>query len=554
MRACGFLLLAACSADPSLAIAVHHPDGARVTQTVVTVYFGADVRCSEIAYGDRTPAALAALAVSEVDVTDGGRVEVSRLGGKAIVARGYDADHRFLTAGCQDVGEITEGTKLAIATQPTAVVAIDPDTPERPFAERTIIVNVTDAGGAPLDGVVSWQLTGPAGAPEPPPADGAQTRNGDAEIHVADLGMPGPQGLRIRVPWAIAPLPLVTAFDLSGATMISLGNGAGAPACDVRGHAGGTPTLVCLTPALAGHRNAVEIAWDGAQYTKTAIPLPGDGQLAVFVDHDGSANEPVYVVGQNSWSRINGSSKPITFPGALEAVVYVPGCSAHSIGAVVGVQTAATGLAHKRRFYSVAGDELSPLDDGEVFAGGCMHDVDGDEHQAVVTSGATADAFLTLLEPGKAPATVGSAKLSGAGFVAVQGAGTVEKRFAGTRLQASGTVVFESVLARAGDSYKLVERTEVDCAAPPTKIRGGALDHDGDTDLMWDLGAALRRHSYQVSLAKQVDGAPLTAITNGDALTTALVQTDFAIGNLNGGAADEMIIFTPTVVMIYSAD
>lgn len=557
MRACGFLLLAACSSDPSLSVSVQHPKGFAIAQTVVTVYFGDDVRCSEIMYGDRTAAELAAITADELDVTDGGRIDVSRLGGKSIVARGYDAERRFATAGCQDIGEITAGTKLEIATQATAVVAIDPGQPEKPFTGRQILVNLSDQHGAALDAMVSWQLSGPAGAPELPPADGVATSNGDVTIRVDDLGMPGPEGLRLRVPWATAPLPLVTAFDLSGAVMIDLGANVGRPSCDVRGHAGGAPTLVCLAPPdnLQGHRNVVEIAWQGGQYTRTTRTVPGDSQFAVFVDHDGSADEPVYVVGQTSWYRLGAANATtMVFPGPLEAVVYVPRCADNSLSAVVGVQTGA-GASHARQFYSVTGasDPGHPISEGEVFAGGCVGDVDHVEHQAVLVS-TSADPALALLAKDKDPEPVGAAKLSGAGFVAVSQGGVVEKRFAGTRLQATGTVIFESVLARAGGTYKLVERAELDCAALPTKILAGQLDHDGNTDLMWDLGTALRRHTYQVSLAKQVSGAPLTAITSGSTPSAALAQSDFVLANLNGGAADEMVVFTAGQIVIYSAD
>jgi hypothetical protein len=571
MRACGLVLLAACSADPSLDIVVHHPDGYLIVQTVLTVYSGDDISCSEIAFGDRTDSELAAITVDEVDVTGGGRVDVSRLGGKSIVARGFGAQHRFLTAGCQDVGEITSGTRLRIDTQPTAVIAIDPAQPDRPFAERTILVHMTDPKGGAVDGLVSWQLTGPAGAIEPPPAAGVPTRNGDARIDVQDLGTPGPEALRIRVAWATSPLPLVTAFDLSRATTIDLPGGPGGPtigtrtghpSCDVRGHAGKLPTLICLTAANGqDHRDAVELAWQTDRYTSTTIPIPGDmnHQFALFVDHDGSADEPVYVLSANaaglgSWYKLGApSGVPVVFEAALQNVVYVPRCSDRST-AVVGVQTGLTALVNRRRFYTTSGVPGAATVDGEVFSGGCVDDVDRKAHQAVVASGsAGGDATLTLITPA-GPVPISGTKLDGSGFVEVETQGVVERRFAGTRLQATGTVVFESVLAPDGASYKLVERTELEAAAPPAKILGGKLDLDDDTDLMWDLATGLRRRVYQVSLAKQVSGVPLTAITSGATPTAAAVASDFVIGNLDGGAADEMIVFTQSAVTIYSPD
>jgi hypothetical protein len=567
MRWCGWLVAAACTRDPSLAVTVHHPAGTAVSLTRVTVYVGDEVECTKIELGDLTEAELEARAVS--DAVDGGEIEVSRLGGKSIVARGYDAQGRFITAGCKDVGEIAGATTVVIDTQPTASVAIDPGQPDRPFAEREILVNMTDSQGKQLDGTVSWQLTGPAGAPPQTESAGVPTRNGNLRFQVGDIGQPGPEGLRIRAPWATAPLPLVTAFDLSHVTTIQLAGGVAAshPSCDVRGHAGKPPTLVCLTQAsVTGHRDAVEIAWQGSQYVSKAIPIPGvDNQFALFVDHDGSVDEPVYVLSANAagvgaWYRLDDMSmKAETFASALQNVVYIPKCADNSNQALVAVQTGtALGVNNQVRIFSVAGaPSPSGPSDGEVFSGGCLHDVDRKEHQGVVVAGPGGDAGLELITPGSQTLTpIMSAKFTGSGFVTIATQGMIEKRFAGTRLQATGTVVFEAVLAPQGTSYMLVERTEVEAAAPPEKILAGKLDRDGDTDLMWDMGIGARRRVFQVSLAKQVGGVPLTAMTSGPgALATATATvTDFVVGDLNGNGADEMVLFTQSAVTIYSPD
>jgi hypothetical protein len=571
MQRCGLVLvIAACTGDPTLDVAVHHPAGYAVTQTRVTVYFGDDVRCNEIEFGDRTDAELAAIAVSEA--TSGGRVEVSRLGGKSIVARGFDAQDRFVTAGCKDLGELAGTTAIQIDTQPTAVVAIDPAQPDRPFSERTILVNMTDTSGMPLDGTVSWQLTGPAGAPVQQPSAGIATRGGDVKIHVDDLGTPGPEGLRIRVPWATAPLPLVTGFDLSHATVIPLDGGPLTgnlhPSCDLRGHAGKLPTLVCLTPAtVQGHRDVVEIAWQTDHYASTPRPLPAaiDNQFALFVDHDGSADEPVYVIsgngtGAGNWYKLDapGTGTVMAFGDALQNVVYVPACHDNSAMPLVGIETGGATAVDNEAFFTVTGGgPVSTPAPGSVFSAGCVCDVDRKEHQAVVVTGMGGDATLVLVSAAGQMQMIPGTRLTGSGFVAVETQGMIEKRFAGTRLQASGTVVYEAVLAPEGSSFKLVERTEIDAAAPPTKIVGGKLDQDGDTDLVWDMAAGVRRRLFQVSLAEQVGGAPLTAITSGPTPpigTNTVAAVDFLTGNLVGHRTDQLVLFTPTTVTIYAAD
>jgi hypothetical protein len=566
MRLCGLLLLAGCHSDPSFAVSVHHASGYTVVQTMVTQYVGDDVNCSVIQFGDLTEAELSAIAIDEVDVTDGGEVEVSRLGGKSLVARGYDADHRFVTAGCKDVGEIAGAMKVDITTAPTAVVAIDPSQPDRPFSERTILVNMTDPNGTPIVGNVSWQLTGPAGAPEQLPAPGVATsRTGDARIHVDDLGIPGPEALRVRVPWATAPLPLVTAFDLSRASTVQLGGGvlASHPSCDLRGHAGKPPTLVCLTQANAlQHRDLIEVAWVIDHYAAVdTTPLPGNNQFAVIVDRDDSADEPVYILsaaadGTGNWYKLGsaGSGKALAFPGPVQNAVYVPRCHDNSANALVGIQSG-TALASQEQLYTLAGNAVGTApNDGELFSAGCIADVDKVEHQAVVVTGTSGDPVLVLIA-GASQMQITGARLTGSGFVAVETQGMVEKRFAGARLQATGTVVFTAVLAPDNGGFKLVERTEVEAAAPPSKILGGKLDQDDDTDLVWDMTAA-RRHVFQVSLAKHVSGVPLTAITSGSVAISSAVAaaSDFLVGDLNGHRTDELILFTQGAVTIYSPD
>jgi hypothetical protein len=576
MRSCGLLLLAACSGDPSLAITVHHPAAFAVKQTVVTVYAGDNISCSELEFGDRTDAELAAITADEVDVTRGARVDVSRLGGKSIVARGFDGQHRFVTAGCKDAGEITAGTHVTIDTQPTAVVAIDPGQPELPFTGRPILVHMSDINGVALDGTVSWLLTGPAGAAVQQPSTGIATKNGDAKIRVDDLGTPGPEGLRIRVPWAIAPLPLVTGFDLSHKTTIPLtlpggGGLGGPPSCDVRGHAGKLPTLVCLNQAdPQGHRNVTELSWQADHYAIATITIPAgiDNQFALFVDHDGSADEPVYVLSANAlgaghWYKLGApAGTPMTFGAALQNVVYVPRCDGpdNLPTALVAVQTGATTLANKLAYFKPAGLPITTPQPGEVFSAGCVADVDKHEHQAVVISDGITDTVsnATLVLVGLDPSTrmfIPGSKLTGSGFVAADTQGVLEKRFAGTRLQASGAVVFEAVLALENKEYKLIERTEVDAAAPPDKIIGGKLDKDGGTDLMWNMGTNPRRELFQVSLSEQVSGAPLTAITSGPTTdNTAGTTIDFLAGDLDGRGIDEIVVFSSSAVTIYSAD
>jgi hypothetical protein len=67
------------------------------------------------------------------------------------------------------------------------------------------------------------------------------------------------------------------------------------------------------------------------------------------------------------------------------------------------------------------------------------------------------------------------------------------------------------------------------------------------------MAAGARRRLFQVSLAEQVSGEPLTAITGGSMASTA-VSVDFIAGDLNGRHTDELVVFSPSTVTIFSAD
>jgi hypothetical protein len=580
MRSCGLLLwLVACTGGPTLAVSVHERTGYGVVRTQLTVYAGDAATCAAIEFGDRTAEELAALTTEEVDVTRGGAIDVARRGPKAIVARGFDKTDRPVTAGCDELGDLNGATQLTIETQPTAVVAIDPDRAERPFAERTILVNVADVNGKPFDtklvgadAIVSWQLTGPAGAVDPPPAAGmALSANGDAKIHVADLGTPGPEALRIRAPWATSALPLLTAFDLSRASLpIPLGGGAvpARVACDVRGHAGKPPTLVCLTEAtVAGHRDVIELGWQGSAFTGTPLTIPPtiNDEFALFVDRDGSADEPVYVVGGSGatgvWYKLGAPAASATsFPlgGALANLVYIPRCKANATTALVAVTSGVGPTSTAYYLPSGAAAGLAPT--GEMYAGGCVADVDKQEHQAVVTVGPfgtppSPTAALFVVQGGVLTA-VTATKLTGSGFIATSNQGVAETRFAGTRVQASGVVVVQAVLALEGQSYRLVERSELAAAGAPTKILAGKLDQDADTDLIWDIAVG-RQRLFQMALAKQASGAPMTALTSGPNASlagTAVIPADFFVADLNGHGTDELIVVTGTSATVYAPD
>jgi len=545
MRTSLLVLVAACASDPTLRVDVAPLDGYAVAQTIVTAYDGSQLSCEQIRLGDRTDVELSALTTDQTEV--GSDLTLARLGDKTVVARGYTTGQQLATAGCADVGELVGDTDVQIAMVPASVVAIDPDQSDRPFAERHIAVTMADINGKPLEGTVGWQMYGGAGVDVPAPNPGVATSNGKVVLPIADLGVPGPEGMRVRAPWATAPLPLQTAFDLSGSSTIAFnGTGVlGTPACAIRGHAGKLPTAICLAGTVLGHRDLVEVGWTGA-WTTTPHPIATaiTNLQYVIVDRNGSADEPAYAFGGDSngtwYDLASNTAKSVVFAGPIQRVAYIPACGG-------GAAVVAVGSSAAVQLFTPAGSNPKTLPGfSALSSGGCVSDVDGGQHQAIVAVNGTGDPMLFLLD--SLGTGIAIKKNAGTGFIATESG---EQRFVGTRLEAEGSVVFEAVLAGAN----LVERAERAAAAVPTTIASGRIDADTGYDLLWDIEVPLTgRKIFQMTLAKQVLGVPLTAITSGPNGAGVANGVGFLVADLNGKGVDEVILYTAAGATIYSPD
>ena len=558
------LAVTACSSDPSLNVTVteHDPYKSLVAETVLTVYAGTDVTCDAIENGDITDVDLAALAVSQtvIGVGSGGSISVDRVGDKSLVARGLDAKANLVLAGCADVATIGTNTQIAIDTLPSVVVAVDPGLADEPFTGRPITVTTSDIQGQVLETSVSYVLSGPAGTADSQPATPVTTTMGTVMLTVSDVAVPGPEALRIRIPWMTTPPPLTTAFSLANAQMLTLPAGGTStldPSCAVRGHGSNPPTLVCLNkaqPLVNDQRDVIEISWTVDHWVMNTIQNNIAKEFEVFVDHDGSAtDEPVYVVASDGkWYAVPNAAGTViaTFPVIpLKRVVYIPSCNTGE-QAFVAVEGATVDFYLPNGTYIPSASSVT-----DILGGGCISIVNGGVLRAVAavtTNNSDFALYPVSMGGGSSGVTpIGSSKFSGAGFITMDG----EQQFAATRFDATGTVVVQDVLTGSAGNYDLLERREVEAASAPIRIAAGQLDNDTDPDLIWNMPNGLR-NLFQVSLAKTVDGAPLTAITSGGATLRMVdtTDTDFVVANLNGKGGDEVVLFSAGNVVIVSPD
>src|SRR5690606_25794285 len=152
--------VAACGDGRSLEVRVTHPAGAEVARTVVSIYESNTTTCTQIELGDLSTAQLQAILAAEQ--TDAGALEgISRRDRKLVVARGFDAADRYLTAGCTQHEEIAGHDAVRVDTDFTATLSIGAVDPGEPGLPLTL----TDAEGRSLGGhAVTWRVYGPHGA------------------------------------------------------------------------------------------------------------------------------------------------------------------------------------------------------------------------------------------------------------------------------------------------------------------------------------------------------------------------------------------------------
>jgi len=565
------LAVAGCS-DPTIDVRVEIPDRYRadVDTIEVTDYELDKVECDAIAYGDVPAEQLTGARRTEVQVTPGGGAPlagVSRLDHKLLVARGRNAAGDLVVAGCTAVDVVEGAQTVTIATEPAALVTIDPRDPTTSFKDAAISIRVLDPDGAALpDRWLVARVFGPQGLPGGSTGNPACPRHGVDDCAQTDASgdltlmpsvptQPGPVLVQIHAEWARAQPPLVAGFTSPQVALFLLRAAVTPPppACAAYRATSGV-RLACLATAIGGAIEVQHFGWSGAAMAKLPGAQPAAGAVALLAVPSGASDRVVAITASGDWiDGVTGQTFAKTGAQVANAMV-VPACGKQAFVAVGLVD----GSIHS---YDATGAAIATFADADpggarfdLGGAGCISDVGAPTttYRAIAITRSTADNAPAQTSarvdcPG-APCLPSWTGFGGLGFV-IGAAG--ESRLAVGQLDLSGVIVTEWMIDRsaADPSKQLVSPIAHDAVSVPEQIVGGDFDGDGKSDRAWLLigaNAVGTVGRLQLSLGASIDGVPIAGLSPrlGSKLSGVVVA------RFDDDAIDDFAVFSPTVVEV----
>jgi hypothetical protein len=592
------LVVAACGEDPSLHVIVDHPDGSGVAKTVVTVYESATASCGDIEYGLLDEEQLQALAADEQTIEAQGKVtgaldEISRTERKLIVARGFDADDRLLTAQCAQHDVVEENDEVEIVTVLAATVSVSGT---GPGSDTGIEITVTDPSGLSIARRdVAWRVFAPIGTEPMAPGKVKMVENEDAtwqpakppctnndgrlRIFPVQPDLLGGFAFSVNASWSTEPPRLFASFTKIDPKLKPLDPALGHPGqplaarwCTHRVAA--TPSLVCVedlpTPGIAAEATDYVVTSNGGRTDLTPGPTQTivAGAVAVYgVDRDGGKRD-VYAVASDG--RVVGlfsptvAARPSSPLGANEFVsdaIVIPKCAPGDTPKLLIRTTTTDGATNITgravKVMDAVGGPITPFHG--LVAGGGPTEVVNLNAAGCVTE--LAPGQLPILRPvavvdvgrggtGMSPtkayfdcnAAGGRCTIelpvgrSAVGFIPGE-----EPRMVGPFFDASGTVLSAWVmLPDASGVRRLVERERIPAASFPQRMTIAQLDDDGEFDLLWSItNAAQDATSLQVAYSRKVVDQRLSALTGPQELVIA----DLFTGDITGDGHADVVLY-----------
>jgi hypothetical protein len=586
------LAAAACGDHLSLRVEVHHPADAAVARTVVSIYESSTTTCAQIEYGDLTAAQLAALLVAEqaLGADPGGALDgISRLDRKLVVARGFAADGRLVTAGCAQQDAITGRDVARVDTDFAATLSVGAVDPAQPGLPLTL----TDADGRALARhPVTWRVYGPDGAAAgdtgaalAPGPDGswelaAPACTGDggvARVHPVPPSTVGGYAIALRPSWPAQPGTLLTSLTKVDPTLTeALPKPGVLRPCAIR-VAGATRRLVCLQLSAVGglpiaREYEVTVQSGNARLTARATAAVDAKAIGLVSVERGAAVRDVYAITTDA--QVLGVFGPSVAPdpsphlaaGAVADAALLPACEVgQAAQLVLRVDTATDKRLQAMPplggaitdYHGVATEAALELD---LRGTGCVTELVRTggaprRRQAAIVD--VTQRLLTGLRPTSSavfecdlpdptrcrvslPVAEAGAGLSAPPRAAAPAAPEEEPRLTGMFFDASGVVMSSWVLLPvATGEFLLVERERVPSASIPRIVVSGQFDGDGLADMFWDLPSLNQQTSnLQVTYGRRIGAQRLSAISGQQPIQVADVLT----GDLTGDGIDEIVL------------
>lgn len=504
-------LVAGCE-DPSLRVSViRAPAYTELVERIeVSVYQRDDLTCDDIAFDKLSADEQRAILRS---TGDGSLDDIPRLGRKAVVARGYgrtriDPDaERLIIAGCAEVDEITDQTRIEIETEPVATVAIDTTLIPNGKGAVNIAVIAIDANQEGIEGKeVSWIVYGPSGSfpatgDISEPSEPVMLSGGDGAIRPAAPALIGPYAVQVRVKWSTGLPPPVSGMmddEVKIDRTLGMEDSTFMNSCTIYTY-NGLPTLACLEKDSVAARfvRSYRLSASGA-LTQVApeVSAPdvrgiyGVGTGVITVKTDGSYTG---ILGSAATGNICQNGCPTGLSFALHDVLGFAGCGAS--GPVLFTHYRDVLTQRLTGISLLTGEKYAftpPPEQGGLNAIGCVTDLEmGGAPRVTATIIFVPNAFNRDTDR-SAIYMVGSPdpvtrqrdrRLGGTGF-STSGR---EARLLTTEVDPNGFIVVESVLNRPANTYRLFERRRSAAVAPPRHYVSGAFDLDDGADVVWDV-------------------------------------------------------------------
>jgi hypothetical protein len=235
----------------------------------------------------------------------------------------------------------------------------------------------------------------------------------------------------------------------------------------------------------------------------------------------------------------------------VEDAIAVPACGAQPGRIILRLSTSGPGQLKQM---SARGGDLAdfpapvvPASLVELDSAGCVDrfDPSGLTQRQVVTYSMGARNALDEFVPVGTRAVYGCSASGCMHNELLIGAGVTftEGRMVLSAVDASGVVLVHVVMAPDNvDKDRFVERLRYPAASVPARIVAGTLDADTDSDLFWNI-AGRRGSTFEVAYARQVNGAPLEALSPA---LQGVEVADILIGDLTGSGVDALVFTQAT--------